>query len=307
MADNFYDTSYFDTLKRQIKERLAKPTLAEELQEQSEQKEARKMNWTSEIKEYWYIYIPVFISGLFTLTLGVYLGLDPQRRMNADGSQVIYWNTDWGHVLMAIIIAAAFLVVTEVMFVIGKVRYQTREEGNNTQRITSWWVTAIAALSVAITGIAGFRVVASNIAMLTEFRDIPRTAQLWVSIAIPVLLTTYLILLTAYANSSMKAKTKRTSQQAKERQQLDHQLQMDMIDLIGEEQFQAAEIELYKDLVMKGKITAAQATAARRAGKTLQQMEKDMGRDLNEDGHVGEKVPVASLTASKNGKTENFR
>lgn len=299
---SIFDSSDLDGIDAQIDAELSRGTLIDRMQETSDKNEARKMDWTNEFREYWYIYVPVIVSALFTLTLGIYLGLDPQRMTNADGSQYIYWHTDWAHVLMAIIFGIAFLVVTEFMFVVGKLRYQTREEANPTQRTTSWWVMAIAAVSVAVTGIAGFRVVASNIAMLTDFQAIPRSAQLWVSIAIPLLITIHLVLLTAYANSSAHAKAKRLARENKRKQDMDQEARMAFVEQMANRAFQVQEIKAFERAVMAGLLTATEAAAARRAGKTLQQLEKELGRDLNQDGKIEQPEYQPVYASSKNGQ-----
>jgi hypothetical protein len=284
-SGSIFDHSDLESIDAQINQELSRGTLVERMLETSEKAEARKMDWTTEFKEHWWIYVLVFVSGLFTLTLGVYLGLDPQKMTDAEGLPYIYWHTDWGHAIMAIILALALLAVTEFPFVIGKIRHQTREEGNPTQRTTSWWVMTIGALAVVVTGIAGFRVVASNIAMLTEFQEIPASAQLWISIAIPILITTHLCLLTAYANSSEHAKSKRIARENKRKQDLDQEVRMTAIEQLANRAFQVQEIKSFQRAVMAGMITATEAAAARRAGKTLQQLERELGRgDLNQDG-----------------------
>jgi TRAP-type C4-dicarboxylate transport system permease small subunit len=305
---SIFDSNDLDSIDAQINNEMSRGTLIDQMQETSEKREARKMDWMGEIKEYWYIYLLVFVSGLFTLTLGVYMGLDPRRMTDpATGAQYIYWNTDWGHVIMAVILGFAFLAVTEFVFVIGKLRHQTREEGNTTQRWTSWLVMAIGALSVLVTGVAGFRVVLSNVAMMTEFQEIPRSAQLWVSIAIPTLITIHLVLLTSYANSSAHAKAKRLARENKRKQDMDQETRMAFVEQMANRAFQVQEIRAFERAVMAGLLTATEAAAARRAGKTLQQLEKELGRDLNQDGRVerGDSVPVPALTGGKNGRGIN--
>jgi hypothetical protein len=282
---SIFDAEDLESIDAQINAEMSRGTLVERMQETSEKQEAKKMDWMQEFKRYWYIYVPLCVSALFTIMLGIYLGLDPQRITNADGSQSIYWHTDWPHIIMAAIFAAAFFVVTELMVFIGKIRYQAREEGNPTQRNTAWWVTAVAFVSVMVTGIAGFRIVASNIAMLRDFQEIPHDAQIWVSIAIPILITFYGVLLVAYANSSAHEKAKRLASENKRKQDLDQEVRMTAIEQLADRAFQVQEIKAFERAVMKGLITATEAAAARRAGKTLQQLEKELGRgDLNEDG-----------------------
>lgn len=305
--DEFFDTSYADQLNRQIKERLARPTLAEELQEQNEGQSARKAGMSQELKSDPVTYILLSISALFTAMLGLYLGLAPTLIANLDGSQTIHFNTDFGHVVTALLYVVSFIAVTEGAFVGGKIKFHTREEGNGHQQWTMIVAMSLAFISIVGTGWAGGTVVASTLGFLTEFKEIPAGAQKWVVGVIPVLLGLYAGLYTIYKLSSVHAKSKRITLQTKQKQELDHQMQMDMIDLIGLEQFHASEIELYKTLVMRGKLTAAEATAARRAGKTLQQLEKDLGRDLDDSGGVGDK-PVVNLQQQRvpqNGQVKN--
>jgi hypothetical protein len=92
-----------------------------------------------------------------------------------------------------------------------------------------------------------------------------------------------------YWLSSNKAKNDRIAKQTKERMQQEHRLQMEMIEISLEEELMLEEAEMYQRLVRDGKLTVSQARAARRAKKSLPELEQELGRDLDNDGHVGDR------------------
>jgi Asp-tRNA(Asn)/Glu-tRNA(Gln) amidotransferase B subunit len=142
-------------------------------------------------------------------------------------------------------------------------------------------------------------VVASNIAFLSEFIEIPASAQKWVIVVIPVLLAMYAFLLTAYFLSSKAAKSERMLGQQKRTSDLDHQTRKRSIMQIAEEELQVAELGRFLELVKAGKISAAEARAAILAGKTLGSLETEQRRDIDGDGRIGS--PIPEVVERKNG------
>src|SRR5689334_16440409 len=63
----------------------------------------------------------------------------------------------------------------------------------------------------------------------------------------------------------------------------------------GEEEIMLEEIEAYKDLVRRGKLSRGQARAARRAGKSIPELEKELGLDLDDNGTIGTVKPRAGV------------
>jgi hypothetical protein len=308
MSENkgFYDSSNVDKIDREIKNHLARPTLVSDLKKQNKDKREAQggLSWSTEWEKYWYVYVFLLISGLFTGTLGIYMGLSPSLVTEpATGVQYIHFNTDPGHVLLAIVYFIAFLGVTEVAFAIAKWKYYTREEKNKTQSGTMIAAMVIAGLSILLTGIAGGMVVASNIAFLSEFVDIPPLAQKWVVIAIPVLIVTYTALFSSYALSSDQAASERLTNEMERERQLDNKTRMNAIRQIAAERLQAAEIEAFQRLVMQGLISSADALAAIEAGRSLKQEELFLGRDLDGDNRIGNRpTHTGELTKNPNGE-----
>lgn len=285
----FYDNSNIERIDREIKNHLARPTLVSDLKKQNtEKREAQGgLSWAAEWRKYWYVYVFLCFSALFTGTLGVYMGLAPHLVVEPDGSQSLVWNTDAGHVFLAIVYFIAFVGVTEVAFAIAKWKFYTREERNDWQ----WWTMiaamTVAGLSILLTGIAGGMVVASNIAFLTEFVNIPPIAQKWVVVAIPILIVLYTALFSTYALSSDQAASERLTNEMERERQLDNKTRMNAIRQMAAERLQAAEIEAFQRLVMQGLISSAEALAAIEAGRSLKQEELFLGRDLDGDGKIG--------------------
>ncbi len=290
-----------DNVQARIKERLSRPTLTESLSKQNEKQAEQKSPWLAEFKADRAVYILMIISAVFTGTLGFFLGLAPYSG-TVNGQPGVLFHDDALHIILAVIYASAFVAVTEGAFVVAKHKHYHREEGNTTQQGTMVAMMVIAGVSIVLTGWAGGSVAASVLGFLTDFKEIPHSAQKYIVGVIPVLLAIYTFLLTSYRNSSEQAKSARTAEQLRAKQENDHKLMMDMVELEGEEMMLLAEIEAYRDAVNRGVLTAAQALAARRAGKTLRQLEAELQRDLNNDHIIEAPVPAGY---SSNGKKSN--
>ena len=288
--------SFRDSMSVRIKERLARPTIAQGVQEQNERQTERRSAFLSEFKADQATYIIMGISAVFTAVLGLILGLAPEHQIAADGSTSIFFHTDLIHWIIALIYSVAFVAVTEGAFLVAKNRFHTREEGNNAQAITMGFMLFLAGVSIIGTGWAGGTIGASVLGFLTEFRTVPPSAQKWVVGVVPVLLALYAILLTIYRLSSQEEKSKRITGQMKRSQQLDHRLQMDMAELEGDEMLMLAEMQAYLKAVESGALSAGEAMAAKRAGKTLRQLETEKGRDFDGDGVVGDVPNTRSST-----------
>jgi TRAP-type C4-dicarboxylate transport system permease small subunit len=229
--------------------------------------------------------------------LGIYMGLSPTLVTGPKGSS-IHFNTDIGHILLAVMYFVAFIGVTEAAFVIAKWKFFTREERNDIQKWTMLASMGIAGLSILGTGIAGGMVVASNIAFLSEFVEIPPAAQKWVVIAIPVLIVLYTFLFSAYALSSDTAASERLMNEKERERALDNRTRMHAIRQIAAEKLQVAEIEAFERLVLQGLLSSAEALAAIEAGRSLKQEEIFLGRDLTNDHKIGDQpmmMPVPQL------------
>ena len=295
MNNKFFDKSETDSLDKQIAEVQARPTLIKKMKDKRKAvRSKQELDFYADMQKYWYVYVFLIVSAIFTGTLGVYMGLAPRRADN-----LIIWNTDIPHIMMAAIYLVAFVTVTEAAFAIFKWLYFTREENNNAQKFASNIGMAVSGLSILGTGYAGGVVIASNIAFLSEYIDIPAGAQKWVVVAIPLLITIYTFLVTIYSLSSDSAASERLMREAKRESEMDHQIRIRSVEQIGMEQLQVAEIRRYQQLVLEGKITAAEAKAAIRAGRTLGQEERRQGRDLDGSGDIGNENPTPGQEVKK--------
>lgn len=288
-------------LNRSIRERINRPTLTEEVHAQQEQNAERKMGWITEVRQNWFMYLLLSLSATLSGTLGIFMGLAPHLLTDpATGQQVINFNTDFGHWAIALLYCVIFVTITEGAFIAGKWKFHTREEGNGAQAITMLLVIVLAFISIIVTGYAGGQVVSSTLGFLTEFKEIPAWAQDWVVKIISVLIGFYSVFFMVYWLSSTKARNERIAKQAKDRQLQEHKLQMDMIELQLEEELLLEEAELYQRLVREGKLTVAEARAARRAKKSLPELEQELGRDLDGDNQIGMHA-VTPLTPKRPG------
>jgi hypothetical protein len=136
-------------------------------------------------------------------------------------------------------------------------------------------------------------VIASNISFMTAFDVIPTSAQKWVVAAIPALITIYTILVTVYHLSSDSAASERITREQIREQELDNLTRQRAIEAIANEQLSKAELIRYMTLVEEGKISAADARAAIRAGRTLGEEEIRRGKDIDGFGGVGRTRPAS--------------
>jgi hypothetical protein len=122
--------------------------------------------------------------------------------------------------------------------------------------------------------------------------------------AIPFLVAVYAFLLIAYKVSSEDEKNNRLSEQMRRQQRREHKLQRELVELEVEEMTALEEDRAWLGAVERGLLTAADVSAARKANKTLRQLEAERGEDLNGDG----RIEGRSLVTSPNGQnkeTEN--
>jgi hypothetical protein len=286
-----------------IKERLGQGSLVGAMETEEKKREANQENkllqWSDEFKKYPYLYIFLGVSALFTMTLGLFMGIAPHLDL---AENMITYQTDVIHIILAIVYMLAFVTVTEGAFGIGKWLFHTRENDNKTQTNTMIAMMIFAGISIVGTGIAGGMVIASNIAFLSEFISIPANAQKWVIVVIPILLSVYAFLLTAYALSSKAAKSERMLGQQKRAAELDHQTRKRSIMQIAEEELQVAELGRYLEMVKAGRISAAEARAAILAGRTLGQEEIRQNRDIDgRDGIGNLSKPIPEIVERNNG------
>lgn len=279
----FFSSDNQSRLDGEIQKRMQRPTLVSQLKKKKVRVKKAKMSFGAELEQHWYIYVFLFVSALFTGTLGVIMGLAPYRTE----AGTIYFHNDPTHIFLAVVYCVAFVTITEVAFVIGKRKFFTREENNGTQKWVTLIVMVMAGISILGTGIAGGMVIASNVAMLTEFVEIPKAAQGWVVTIIPTLLTLYTFLFAAYHLSSHRAASQRLTMQLQEEADLDHETRQNAIKQIASERLQDAELNLFILKVEEGKISAADARAAIQAGKTLSQLEREHAKDYDGDGQIG--------------------
>ena len=285
MSKDMFDPKELNDLDKQISDRLARPSLIGKMKAKNKAVQStRLLDWSNEFRHYWYVYVFLCVSAIFTMTLGFYMGIAPKFDPVA---MTITYQTDILHLFLALVYMVAFVAVTEVAFVIGKWLFFTREEANFAQQISTIVMMVIAGAAILGTGIAGGMVIASQNSFLTSFVSIPDSAQTWVVVAIPVFITTYTLLVTVYSLSSDSAASERLAREQKRAADLDNTTRTRAIEQIAAEQLQVAELKRYMQLVADGHISAADAQAAIRAGRTLGREEIRQGRDIDGIGGIG--------------------
>lgn len=284
---DIFNTNEVDDLDKEISRVLSQPSLVSKMKKKKKKKDKDSMSFGEEAKQYWFMYALLAVSALFTGTLGIYMGLSPT--LTATG---LYFHTDIMHLFLAGVYMLAFISTTEGAFVLGKRLLFTREENNEVQKNTMLALMGTAGISILGTGIAGGLVIASNISFLTEFSEVPEAAQKWIIVVLPTLFTLYTFLITAYHLSSSEAASERMVMQKAKELELDFRTRRRSLEQIGEQHLQQAEMRLYIKMVTAGKITAAQAKAAMRAGLTLGQLETKTGKDIDGANGIGNQSPV---------------
>lgn len=278
-----------EDIDSEIEKIHTRPSLIDKVsksKDETNEKKESSSKW-AEIQEHWYIYLFLAFSAVFTATLGIYLGLSPINKTDPSGAGYVHFHTDPFHVFLSLLYAASFVLVTEGAFAIGKHLYYFREDANKTQRWLMLAMMGVAGASILFTGYSGMSVIASFIEFMTAYKDVSNLAQKWIVSAIPVLVVIYAFLLTPYVLSSEDSKNKRILREQKRKSDLDHQLRQQTINNFADELLSKEELKVYIKLVREGRITAAEASAARRAGLTLARYEKQQNRDIDGDGKIG--------------------
>lgn len=258
------ETEEREALDNRIQSRIGKRTLVDKMQEKKKTASKDRNVFMADVEKHWYIYAFLGVSALFTMTLGIYMGLSPN--MTATG---LYFNTDFMHIFLAVVYAIAFVTITEGAFVLGKFLFQLQEGENTTQKISSVIMMSFAGVSILVTGVAGGMVIASNISFLTDFIEIPEFAQRWVIIIIPAMLFMYTVLLALYQLSSHEAKSERTLRQKEKDLMLDHRARSRAIELITMEDLQVEEMKYTLELMKKKRRQAGKAMASARVDGML--------------------------------------
>lgn len=286
MNKDFFNRKTIEDIDQEIEDHLARPTLVKKIKKSKKRKIEGQLDWQAELEKYWYVYVFLIVSALFTGTLGAYMGLAPYPTPEG-----LFFQTDLPHLFLAFVYIVAFITVTEVAFALGKRLFFTREENNGVQKWTTLIMMGISGISIFGTGLAGGMVIASNIEFMTAFSVIPEAAQKWVIMIIPALITLYTVLVSAYHLSSESASSERITREQIREQELDNITRMRAIETIATERLAQAEVIRFIQMVEEGRISAADAQAAIRAGRTLGKEEVRQRRDIDGNGSVGNMPP----------------
>lgn len=282
-------TKTSDLVRSRISEGMNRPKIVDDIKAVNKEKMSMKMQWSGEIRRHWFIYLFLAVSSIFTITLGLFMGLSPELQTDpTTGITNIYWHTDTGHVLLAIIYAVTFWIVTEVAFAVCKLLYSQREEGNPSQAISMIVGMVVGLIGIIGTGIAGGFIIASNIAFLSDFREIPHNAQLWVVVIIPTMIAIYAALFVIYTQSSEHEAAERAMRDQERTMRLNTRTAMNQAMLVAQDQLNTEKIASLFDWVDAGKISLGDVESVLSGKRTIEQLEKDRNLDLNRDGFIGD-------------------
>jgi predicted nucleic acid-binding Zn ribbon protein len=265
------------------------------------QKKVTEDDFAFELANYWFLYVMAAVSALFTITLGVFMGLNPQ--VQPDKS--VFFNTDFPHVMLAGTYAIAFVAVTEGAFIIAKRLFYTREKDNRIQSLTMLAMMIISGVSILGTGIAGGVVIASIIDFMSAFNEVPAWAQTWVIRIIPALLVVYIFLLTAYALGSNKAEVRRKLKSDMEDSKLEIQQMISEAEQMAELEIKSKAVELFLQKMDAGGVDLAEVFAAAKSGDLASMIATESNRkpaqSAQQDPHATPyRYPVRAKTPMPN-------
>jgi len=261
-----------DEFEKKLERYMSRRTFADKMIAANKSaKRYQPHSFGAELNTYWFLYAFLAVSAVFTLTLGVFMGLAPKRLENGD----IFFHTDPAHLLLSLVYGMAFVAVTEFAFALGKRLFYIRESGNFSQSTTMIVMMIIAGVSILGTGIAGGIVVASTIDFLSAFVTIPEWAQYWVVRVIPGLIVLYSFLLTVYALSSKKAETERIIRDRVHQHELDQEMRRRTLEQYASEEIEKEALKLYMKQIEEGKISVAEAISLARSGNVLDAIAAD--------------------------------
>ena len=109
-----FDFADMTEIDNQILAEMNKPGLVDHMQDDSDQREARKVSWMDEFSKDPGLYFFLAISAVFTSLLGIMLGLAPVKQFTPEGVPFIRFNTDWVHIVITLLLVVGFIGVTEV-------------------------------------------------------------------------------------------------------------------------------------------------------------------------------------------------
>jgi hypothetical protein len=270
-VSNNNEASNIEKINEEIRKRIGRPRLADQVQKSVKEAELQNENPFSikaEAREHPILFALLAFSAIFSASLGIYIALSPRLQV-IDGATVVTYQTDLGHILQAILLMVVFVGITEFAFVAGNHYFHKREPGNNAQAISSFAVMAVAIVAIIGTGWAGGSVLASVTSFMTGFVEVPASAQKWIVYGIPLLIAFYTVSIAVYKNASKVLQNRRFLENERVLNEIDRRLRRDTATLAAEEMLEAAEIARYMELVRSGVMSAAEANARVLADTTL--------------------------------------
>lgn len=288
LHDDFLDRSELDDLDERILNNAGGTDLVDQMQARKEMEAAKRWDWLGDLQRHKFSYALLVLSFLFTEMLAIYLGLAPEKRVDASGNPYIFFHTDFVHLATMLVYMLVFPAVTEVAFAVARNKFKERESVNPAQSASMFVAMSFAVIAIVGTGVAGGYVVLSTLGFLSKFAVIPDSVQTWIVWIIPFSIAFYSVLYTVYELSSKHDRAQRFVQEQERTELLNHELRQREIVLAGKRKMQAASIRLYERMVLQGLLSQAEAEDAISKGISLADLERKLKRDLTGEGKVGD-------------------
>lgn len=289
LHDDFMNLGDMSEIDNRILAEAGQDDLVDRMHEQKQKDATRKAPWMQEVREHWFLYTLLAVSFLLTETLAIYIGLAPHLApdLTRPGEQVIQFNTDFGHLLTALIYMLVFPLVTEVAFDNNRKKFNRRETGNFHQTWTMALSVVVSVISWIGTGVAGAYVIFSTLGSL-GFMKIPENVQTWLVWVIPILLAFFAVMNWLYETNSRFSKSQKMVEEQSKNAELADQMRMKQIEQAGKRAIRAAAIRSYERAVALGLLSQAEADAALAQGMSLADLERKLNRDITGEGKIGD-------------------
>jgi hypothetical protein len=285
--DELMSLADMSELDEQILAQSGEDDLLDRMQDKKNKQAEERSPWIKDLRDHWFGYLLLALSFLLTEMTAIYLGLAPVLQTNPDGSTVIHFHTDFGHIATTLVYMLVFPAVTEIAFAVAKKKFNTRETGNMAQQGAMLFASAVALISIIGTGVSGTYVIFTTLGSV-GFLEVPPSVQNWLIWVMPVLIAIFGLCFWIYEATSRAAKARKLAEEEDQKAELADQTRMKQINRIGKRAIAASAIRTYEKAVSRGLLSQAEADEGLSQGLSLAQLETKLRRDLTGEGRIGD-------------------